>query len=120
LDRLVADRDAGKLSLNTTNVAQALGAWLAHLEPDRASATLREHRRTVEKAIVPVLESIKLSALTPHMIDSWLTGQKTSAPQQSLVVGDVWPLRTLAPFIRYQSTSMLGDRGDTSGCQGSL
>ena len=77
LDRLVADRDAGKLSPTTATVAQALGAWLAHLEPDRAPATLREHRRTVEKAIVPALGSIKLSALTPHMIDSWLTGQKT-------------------------------------------
>ena len=77
LDRLVADRDSGKLSPTTATVGQALEAWLAHLEPDRAKSTMREHRRTVEKSINPALGDIKLSALTAHMIDGWLTEEKT-------------------------------------------
>jgi len=61
----------------TATVGQALEAWLAHLEPDRTESTIREHRRTVEEAIVPALGEIKLRALTAHMIDGWLTGQKS-------------------------------------------
>lgn len=61
--KLVADVDRKAIKSHPGTVATLLEAWLADIAPSRAAYTMREHRRGVERNIVPALGSVRLDRL---------------------------------------------------------
>jgi integrase len=70
LNRLLADVEAGKIAKSHAgSVADLLDRWLDDITPTRSAYTIREHRRTIDTSIKPVLGAIPLDKLTPRELD---------------------------------------------------
>jgi len=70
LNRLLAEMEGGKVAKSHPgSVADLLDRWLDDITPTRSAYTIREHLRTIERDIKPVLGSIGLDKLTPRDID---------------------------------------------------
>jgi integrase len=70
LNRLLADVEGGKIAKSHQgSVADLLDRWLDDITPTRSAYTIREHRRTVERDIKPVLGAIPLDKLTSRELD---------------------------------------------------
>jgi len=70
LNRLLADVEAGNIAKSHQgSVADLLDRWLDDITPTRSAYTIREHRRTVERDIKPVLGAIRLDKLTSRELD---------------------------------------------------
>lgn len=66
---LVADVDGNAVKSHAGTVATLLDAWLADIEPSRAAYTMREHRRGVERNIIPAIGTVRLDRLTAEHLD---------------------------------------------------
>jgi integrase len=78
LRRMCQEVDNGRASAGTVTVSSLLERWLGHIEQiGHAASTLHEHRRMVEKIIVPALGTIKLRQLGADDLDR-LYGKLTS------------------------------------------
>ena len=68
----------------TWTLAQWLRYWLTHMvEPHRARTTVYCYTNIVEKHLIPALGEVRLTALTPTMIESyyqWLGSEKNLSP----------------------------------------
>jgi integrase len=73
LNKFVSDFQAGQLDPTTMTVKDCFDRWIAHLGPSREATTLREHKRVLEKDILPALGHLKLAKLTAHDIDAYMT-----------------------------------------------
>lgn len=67
--KLVADVDRRAVKSHVGTVATLLEGWLADIEPSRAAYTMREHRRGIERNILPALGSVRLDRLTAEHLD---------------------------------------------------
>jgi integrase len=70
LSKLVADVERRQAITNHGgSVRDLLTRWLADIEPIRAPSTMREHRRSVERNILPAIGSVRLDRLTTRHLD---------------------------------------------------
>jgi integrase len=69
LIKLVADLERRKATNHARSVRDLLAGWLADIEPGRSPSTMREHRRCVEKNILPAIGSVRLDRLTARHLD---------------------------------------------------
>jgi integrase len=70
LSKLVADFERRQATANDGgSVRDLLTRWLADLESTRSPGTVREHRRSVERNIVPAIGSVRLDRLTARHLD---------------------------------------------------
>lgn len=70
LRRMCQEVDNGRVSAGTDTLESLLKRWLEHCEQlGHAPATLHEHKRMVEKIIVPALGTIKLRQLGAEDLD---------------------------------------------------
>ncbi len=70
LSKLVADVERKQATTNHGgSVRDLLTRWLADIEPTRSPGTLREHRRSVERNILPAIGSLRLDRLTARHLD---------------------------------------------------
>jgi integrase len=69
LSELVADVERKRTINHAGSVRELLNAWLTEIEPTRSPNTMREHRRSIERNIVPAIGSIRLDRLTARQLD---------------------------------------------------
>ena len=70
LSKLVADVERRQVTTNHGgSVGDLLARWLADIEPTRSLGTMREHRRSIERNILPVIGSLRLDRLTARHLD---------------------------------------------------
>ncbi len=70
LSKLVADVERRQATANHGgSVRDLLTRWLADIETTRSPGTIREHRRSVERNILPAIGSIRLDRLTARHLD---------------------------------------------------
>jgi hypothetical protein len=70
LGKLVADLAERQATTNRgSSVRHLLTRWLADIEPIRSPSTMREHRRSVERNISPVIGTLGLDRLTTRHLD---------------------------------------------------
>jgi integrase len=70
LSKLVADVERRHATTNHGgSVGDLLTRWLADIEPTRSPGTMREHRRSVERNILPAIGSVRLDRLTARHLD---------------------------------------------------
>jgi integrase len=70
LRRMCQEVDTGRLSAGTETVESLLKRWLEHCEQvGHAPATLHEHKRMVDKILIPTLGSTKLRQLGAEDLD---------------------------------------------------
>jgi integrase len=70
LSKLVVDVERRQVTTNHGgSVGDLLARWLADIEPTRSLWTMREHRRSVERNILPVIGSLRLDRLTARHLD---------------------------------------------------
>ena len=70
LRRMCQEVDNGRVSAGTDTLESLLKRWLEHCEQvGHAPATLHEHKRMVDKIIIPALGSIKLRQLGAEDLD---------------------------------------------------
>ncbi len=70
LSKLVADVQRPQVTTNHVgSVGDLLACWLADIEPIRSLWTMREHRRSIERNILPVIGSLRLDRLTARHLD---------------------------------------------------
>jgi integrase len=70
LSKLVADVERRQVTTNHGgSVGDLLACWLADIEPTRSLCTMREHRRSIERNILPVIGSLRLDRLTARHLD---------------------------------------------------
>jgi integrase len=70
LSRLVADVERKQATTNhVASVRDLLTRWLADIEPTRSLGTMREHRRSIERNILPAIGSVRLDRLTARHLD---------------------------------------------------
>ena len=70
LSELVADVERRQATANHGgSVRDLLTRWLADIETTRSPGTMREHRRSVERNILPAIGSIRLDRLTARHLD---------------------------------------------------
>jgi integrase len=70
LSKLVADVERKQATTNHGgSVRDLLTRWLADIEPTRSPGTMREHRRSVERNILPAIGSVRLDRLTARHLD---------------------------------------------------
>ncbi len=70
LSKLVADVERRQATTNHGgSVRDLLTRWLADIEPTRSPSTMREHRRSVERNILPAIGSVRLDRLTARHLD---------------------------------------------------
>lgn len=70
LARMVVDAGAVPDDLPASlTVGALLDRWLASVEGDLTAATLREHRRCVERVWKPALGSVRVAELGPHAVE---------------------------------------------------
>jgi integrase len=70
LSKLVADVERRHATTNHGgSVGDLLTRWLADIEPTRSPGTMREHRRSVERNILPAIGSLRLDRLTARDLD---------------------------------------------------
>lgn len=76
LQRKLADEVAqGRLIGGArTTLEQLLERWLKHAEPKLAATTIRMYRSYAERLVIPELGAVKLSKLTPAMLDGFYAG----------------------------------------------
>jgi integrase len=75
LNRLLVEVEGGKFAKSHPgSVADLLDRWLDDIKPTRSAYTIREHRRTIERDIKPVLGAIRLDKLTPRELDGLYQG----------------------------------------------
>jgi integrase len=67
--QLILQARAGNVDDPRKSVADALEAWLEHAAPDLAVTTLYNYRRIIDRDITPRLGKVKLTKLTPAMLD---------------------------------------------------
>ena len=71
LSKLVVDVERRQVTTNHGgSVGDLLACWLADIEPTRSLWTIREHRRSVERNIIPVIGPLRLDRLTPRHLDN--------------------------------------------------
>ncbi len=69
LSKLVADVERNQAKSHSGSVGDLLQRWLADIEPMRSVGTMREHRRSIERNILPAIGSIRLDRLTARHLD---------------------------------------------------
>ncbi len=70
LSKLVADVERRQATTNHGgSVRDLLTRWLADIEPTHSPGTMREHRRSVERNILPAIGSVRLDRLTARHLD---------------------------------------------------
>ena len=70
LSKLVVDVERRQATANHGgSVRDLLTRWLADIESTRSPGTMREHRRSVERNILPAIGSIRLDRLTARHLD---------------------------------------------------
>jgi integrase len=70
LSKLVADVERKQAATNHgVSVGDLLTRWLADIAPTRSPGTMREHRRSVERNILPAIGSVRLDRLTARHLD---------------------------------------------------
>lgn len=70
LSKLVADVERRQATTNHGgSVGDLLTRWLDDIEPTRSPGTMREHRRSVERNILPAIGSVRLDRLTARHLD---------------------------------------------------
>jgi integrase len=70
LSKLVAEVEQGQVTTNHDGtVGDLLACWLADIEPTRSLWTMREHRRSIERNILPVIGSLRLDRLSARHLD---------------------------------------------------
>ena len=70
LSKLVADVERRQATTNHGgSVRDLLTRWLVDIEPTRSPGTMREHRRSVERNILPAIGSVHLDRLTARHLD---------------------------------------------------
>lgn len=70
LSKLVADVERRQATTNHGgSVRDLLTRWLADIEPTRSPGTMREHRRSIERNILPAIGSVRLDRLSAGHLD---------------------------------------------------
>ena len=70
LSKLVADVERRQATAHHGgSVRDLLTRWLADIESTRSPGTMREHRRSVERNILPAIGSVRLDRLTTRHLD---------------------------------------------------
>jgi len=70
LSELVAEVERGQVTTNHGgSVGDLLACWLADIQPTRSLWTMREHRRSIERNILPVIGSLPLDRVTARHLD---------------------------------------------------
>ncbi len=70
LSKLVADVERKQDTINHGgSVGDLLARWLDDIEPTRWLGTMKEHRRSVERNILPAIGSVRLDRLTARHLD---------------------------------------------------
>ncbi len=68
---LVGKVEDGKFDRTKATMSQLLDRWLANIEGERSSTTIRDYRGAIEHAIRPALGSTKVAKLGPDQLDAW-------------------------------------------------
>ncbi len=69
LSDLVVDVERRQAKSHAGSVGDLLTRWLADIESTRSPSTMREHRRSVERNILPAVGSVRLDRLTARHLD---------------------------------------------------
>ncbi len=69
MSKLVADVERRQVKANAGTVASLLEAWLADIDAERSVYTMGEHRRTIDKNILPTLGDVRLDRLSAERLD---------------------------------------------------
>uniref|UniRef100_UPI0035B52AC3 tyrosine-type recombinase/integrase n=1 Tax=Symbiobacterium terraclitae TaxID=557451 RepID=UPI0035B52AC3 len=90
--KLAVQRDQGKLAADDRmTVAQLVELWLAETEPKRAETTAYQYRNRLEKHIAPMIGSVRIGDVRPHMIERFyqelIQGGPGRAPLKPQTVG---------------------------------
>ena len=70
LSKLVADVERRQATNNHGgSVGDLLTRWLADIQPTRSPGTMHEHRRSIDRNILPAIGSVRLNRLTARHLD---------------------------------------------------
>ena len=69
LGKLVADVERKQATNHAGSVRDLFARWLADIGPARSPGTMREHRRSIERNILPSIGAVRLDRLTARHLD---------------------------------------------------
>lgn len=103
LQALVAERNAGNVSMEQLTVAQYLDRWLAHKQRDVKFNTFRSYEMTTRVHVKPRLGRVMLDKLTPLHVEQMVGGLLRDGHSPKVALGCLKLLRTaLGQAVRWQ------------------